>query len=67
MLVANIVDRINTKVNVWTKDGNFMEGRLLATVDEFGIVVTGWNDDDKLVFVPWVQVKYVDYPRGEQV
>ncbi len=56
---ANIVDRIGSKVTLWTKDGNAAENRQLHTVDEFGIVVT--NQHGKLMFVPWCQVKYVDY------
>ncbi|WP_340397791.1 hypothetical protein NST50_05260 [Paenibacillus sp. FSL E2-0202] len=59
MANANIVDRIGSKVTVWTKDGNAAENRKLHTVDEFGIVVS--NFTGKLMFVPWAQVKYVDY------
>lgn len=63
---ANIVDHIGSTVNVWTADGNAMENRQLLTVDTFGIVVTGFVDAttdslSKAVFVPWIQVKYVDY------
>ncbi|WP_342440006.1 hypothetical protein NSS79_15370 [Paenibacillus sp. FSL L8-0436] len=59
MANANIVDRIGSTVTIWTKDGNAAENRKLHTVDEFGIVVS--NQHGKLMFVPWVQVKYVDY------
>ncbi|MNI61241.1 hypothetical protein D3C73_1165020 [compost metagenome] len=57
---ANIVDRIGSRVTLWTKDGNAAENRQLHTVDEFGIVLS--NQHGKLMFVPWCQVKYVDYP-----
>ena len=60
----NIVDRIGSEVTVWTQDGNAMENRTLLTLDTFGIVVTGYGSADKCVFVPWVQVKYVDYLKG---
>ena len=61
-MASNIVDKIGTSVSVWTQDGNFMENRTLLTLDTFGVVVTGYGDSGKAVFVPWVQVKYVDYP-----
>jgi hypothetical protein len=60
-MAKNIIDQIGGKVTVWTKDGNNMENRTLHTLDEFGVVVSAWNDDKKCVFVPWCQVKYVDY------
>lgn len=59
MLNANLVDHIGSLVTVWTKDGNAAEKRLLHTVDEFGIVIS--NQDAKRTFIPWCQVKYVDY------
>lgn len=62
---ANIVDRIGSNVTLWTKDGNAAENRKLHTVDEFGIVVT--NQHGKLMFVPWCQIKYVDYPDDSLV
>lgn len=63
---ANIVDRIGSQVTVYTADGNPMENRILLTLDTFGIVVSGWKPELGLaVFVPWNQVKYVDYPVGE--
>lgn len=62
----NIVDRIGSQVTVWTADGNPMMNRKLLTLDTFGIVVSGWEPNSTLaVFVPWCQVKYVDYPAGE--
>lgn len=61
----NIVDKIGSRVNVWTADGNAMEQRELLTLDTFGIVVTGCASPEKAVFVPWCQVKYVDYPAKE--
>lgn len=60
-MANNIVDRVGSTVTVWTQDGNPMENRKLLTLDTFGIVVTGYNDESKAVFIPWVQVKYVDY------
>lgn len=57
----NIVDRIGSEVTVWTTDGNSMTNRTLLTVDSFGVAVTGYNDKDLCVFVPWIHVKYVDY------
>ncbi|OMF05252.1 hypothetical protein BK129_14795 [Paenibacillus amylolyticus] len=59
MPTANIVDHIGSKVTVFTKDGNVAENRKLHTVDEFGIVIS--NQHGKRTFIPWVQVKYVDY------
>ncbi|WP_017814456.1 hypothetical protein [Paenibacillus shenyangensis] len=56
---ANIVDHIGSKVTVWTKDGNAAENRQLHTVDEFGIVIS--NQDKKRTFIPWCQIKYIDY------
>lgn len=62
----NIVDRIGSQVTVWTADGNPMENRVLLTLDTFGIVVSSYKPESLLaVFVPWNQVKYVDYPAGE--
>lgn len=61
-MANNIVDKVGTEVTVWTQDGNPMENRKLLTLDTFGIVVTGYGSTDKAVFVPWIQVKYVDYP-----
>lgn len=61
----NIVDRIGGTVTVWTQDGNGMEKRKLLTVDTFGIVVTGFRSDVNAVFVPWCQVKYVDYSNAD--
>jgi hypothetical protein len=60
----NIVDRIGSQVTVWTADGNPMENRTLLTLDTFGVVVAGFNPENA-VFVPWNQVKYIDYPAGE--
>lgn len=57
---ANIIDHIGSKVTVWTKDGNAAENRVLFTVDEFGIVIENFNHQ-KQVFIPWLQVKYIDY------
>lgn len=62
-MTANIVDHCGSKVTVWCEDGNAMENRTLLTLDSFGLVVTGYQDDDKYVFVPWCKVKYVDYSR----
>ncbi|WP_405154768.1 BC1881 family protein [Paenibacillus sp. FSL K6-0108] len=59
MAHANIVDHIGSKVTVFTKDGNAAENRQLHTVDEFGIVIS--NQYGKQTFIPWIQVKYVDY------
>ncbi|WP_143763143.1 hypothetical protein [Paenibacillus odorifer] len=59
MANANIVDHIGSKVTVFTKDGNAAENRQLHTVDEFGIVIS--NQHGKRTFIPWIQVKYVDY------
>jgi len=61
-MANNIVDKIGSEVTVWTQDGNPMERRKLLTLDTFGIVVTGCGAPEKAVFVPWGQVKYVDYP-----
>lgn len=61
-MTNNIVDKVGSEVTVWTQDGNPMENRKLLTLDTFGIVVTGYESCEKAVFVPWVQVKYVDYP-----
>ena len=61
-MANNIVDKVGSQLTVWCKDGNAMENRKLLTVDTFGIVVTGYGSDEKAVFVPWNQVKYVDYP-----
>jgi hypothetical protein len=61
-MTANIVDQVGSKVTVWTKDGNAMENRRLWTLDEFGVVVSAFDNDKKAVFVPWIQVKYIDYP-----
>lgn len=55
----NIVDHIGSKVTVWTKDGNAAENRTLHTVDEFGVVIS--NYQGKQTFIPWIQVKYIDY------
>ncbi|GGJ11349.1 hypothetical protein [Paenibacillus hunanensis] len=63
MLNANIVDHIGSKVTVWTKDGNAAENRQLHTVDEFGLVIS--NQDGKRTFIPWCQIKYVDYVDEE--
>lgn len=59
MANANVVDHIGSKVTVWTKDGNAAENRQLHTVDEFGIVISSYTG--KQTFIPWCQVKYVDY------
>lgn len=58
-LHANIVDHIGSKVTVYTKDGNVAENRTLHTVDEFGLVIDSFKGNR--VFIPWIQVKYVDY------
>ncbi|KAF6569083.1 BC1881 family protein [Paenibacillus sp. EKM206P] len=58
---ANIVDHIGSKVTVWTKDGNAAEKRTLHTVDEFGVVIS--NQYGQQTFIPWIQVKYIDYPN----
>lgn len=58
----NIVDKVLSPVTVWCQDGNAMENRTLLTLDTFGIVVTRFSGD-VAVFVPWCQVKYVEYPR----
>lgn len=63
---ANIVDHIGSKVTVWCKDGNCAEDRILHTVDEFGLVISHYSKEDTLVFVPWAQVKYVDYLKGDE-
>lgn len=55
----NIVDHIGSEVTVWTKDGNAAENRRLHTVDEFGVVIS--NYQGKQTFIPWIQVKYIDY------
>lgn len=60
-MTNNLVDKIGSDVTVWVHDGNAMENRTLLTLDTFGVVVTGWNDASKAVFVPWNQVKYIDY------
>jgi hypothetical protein len=60
----NVVDQIGSKVTVSTKDGNEMENRTLLTLDEFGVVVTSWNDAELAVFVPWNRVKYIVYPAA---
>ncbi|WP_338841983.1 hypothetical protein [Paenibacillus glucanolyticus] len=57
----NIVDHIGSKVTVWTKDGNAADNRTLHTVDEFGVVIS--NYQGKQTFIPWIQVKYIDYPE----
>lgn len=62
-MTNNIVDQIGSTVTVWCNDGNGMENRKLLTIDTFGIVVTGFGGWDKAVFIPWCQVKYVDYPN----
>ena len=54
----NIVDHIGNSVNVWHKSGNALENRNLKTVDEFGVTVSGY--EDKVVFIPWNQINYVD-------
>ncbi|WP_025684558.1 BC1881 family protein [Paenibacillus maysiensis] len=61
MANANIVDHIGGKVTVWTKDGNAAENRTLHTVDDFGVVIS--NQHGKQTFIPWGQVKYIDYPQ----
>lgn len=66
-MANNIVDKVGSKVTVWTQDGNPMEERKLLTLDTFGIVVTGYGSEQKAVFVPWNQVKYVDYPNDQCV
>jgi hypothetical protein len=65
-MANNIVDKVGSPVTVWTQDGNPMENRTLLTLDTFGIVVTGYGSSDKAVFVPWCQVKYVDYPNDSK-
>lgn len=65
MANANIVDHIGSKVTVWTKDGNAAENRQLHTVDEFGVVIS--NFVGKLTFIPWVQVKYIDYEDSKSL
>lgn len=65
MAHANIVDHIGSKVTVFTKDGNAAENRQLHTVDEFGIVIS--NQYGKQTFIPWIQVKYVDYVEEPSV
>ncbi len=62
-MTNNIVDQIGSTVTVWCNDGNGMENRKLLTIDTFGIVVIGYGDWEKAVFIPWCQVKYVDYPN----
>lgn len=64
-MANNIVDRVGSKVTVWTQDGNPMEDRKLLTLDTFGVAVTGCGSERKAVFVPWCQVKYVDYPNDQ--
>lgn len=65
MLNANLVDHIGSLVTVWTKDGNAAEKRLLHTADEFGVVIC--NYEGKQTFIPWVQIKYIDYVSEEVV
>ncbi|MDK8193761.1 hypothetical protein QP794_27135 [Paenibacillus sp. UMB7766-LJ446] len=64
MAHANIVDHIGSKVTVFTKDGNAAENRQLYTVDEFGIVIS--NQHGNQTFIPWIQVKYVDYVEEQE-
>lgn len=64
MAHANIVDHIGSEVTVFTKDGNAAENRQLHTVDEFGIVIS--NQYGKQTFIPWIQVKYVDYVEEQK-
>ncbi|MMZ45254.1 hypothetical protein D3C76_334190 [compost metagenome] len=59
MANANIVDHIGSLVTVWTKDGNAAESRTLYTVDEFGVVIS--NQHGYQTFIPWIQIKYIDY------
>lgn len=59
LLNANLVDHIGSLVTVWTKDGNAAEKRLLHTADEFGVVIC--NYEGKQTFIPWIQIKYIDY------
>lgn len=65
MLNANLVDHIGSLVTVWTKDGNAAEKRLLHTADEFGVVIC--NYEGKQTFIPWIQIKYIDYVSEEVV
>jgi hypothetical protein len=60
---SNLVDRIGSEVTIWCKDGNCMGNRTLFTLDSYGIVVSGWNDKDLCVFVPWIHVNYIDYTK----
>ncbi len=59
----NLIDHIGNQVTVWTKEGNSLSARTLITADEMGIVVNPWvgaKNQNKEVFIPWCNVKYVD-------
>lgn len=64
-MTNNLVDKVGSYVTVWCADGNAMENRTLFTLDTFGVVVSGYLSNETAVFVPWNQVKYIDYPANE--
>lgn len=61
-MTNNLVDKCGSTVTVWCEDGNAMENRKLFTLDTFGVVVSGYGSEDKAVFIPWIKVKYIDFP-----
>ena len=63
-LANNLVDQCGSEVTVWCSDGNPMKNRTLLTVDTFGVVVMDYSKAHA-VFVPWVMIKYIDYPEYE--